>query len=121
MLLERGINVNVMFDIKFSRGGGMVFSWFDASEAKEFGTSLAHFYIERVPSGDSGGKAVPIAKKQHEVINKMFQQMERFKLDHKLNIYKKAQLGNAFKWALKDAGYNPAFVDQLTKNLMMRF
>jgi len=96
----------------------MVLSWFDASEAKEFGNSLAHFYIERIPLGDSGGKAVPIAKKQ-EVINKMFQQMARFKLEHNLNIYKKAQLGNAFKWALKDAGYDPVFVDQLTKNLML--
>src|SRR4030065_2171745 len=105
-----------MFDIKFSRRSGMVLSWFDASEAKQFGASLAHFYIERVPSGDSGGKAVLIAKKQ-EVINKMFQQMARFKLEHKLNIYKKAQLGNAFKWALKDAGYDSVFVDQLTKNL----
>jgi hypothetical protein len=118
MLLEWGINVNVMFDIKFSRRSRMVLSWFDASEAKEFGASLAHFYIERIPADDSGGKNKSISKKQ-EVINKMFQQMERFKLEHKLNIYKKAQLGNAFKWALKDAGYNLEFVDQLTKNLML--
>ena len=97
----------------------MDLSWFDASEAKEFGASLAHFYIERIPPGDSGGKNKFLAKKQ-EVINKMFQQMARFKLDHKLNIYKKAQMGNAFKWALKDAGYNPAFVDQLTKELMLK-
>ena len=51
----------------------------------------------------------------------MYQQMARFKLEHKLNIYKKAQLGNAFKWALKDAGYDPEFVDQLTKNMMLKF
>lgn len=98
----------------------MALSWFDASEAKKFGTSLAHFYIERIPPGDSGGKTKSIEKKQ-EVINKILQQTARFKLDHKLNIYKKAQLGNAFKWTLKDAGYEPVFVDQLTKDLMMRF
>lgn len=98
----------------------MVLSWFDASEAKEFGASLAHFYIERIPLGDSGGKNKPIAKKQQEVVNKMFQQMARFKIDHRLNIYKKAQLGNAFKWALKDAGYDAEFVDQFTKELMLK-
>lgn len=98
----------------------MVLSWFDASEAKEFGTSLAHFYIERIPLDTAGGKNKSITKKQ-EVMDKIFQQMVRFKLEHKLNIYKKAQLGNAFKWALKDAGYDPVFVDQLTKELMLKF
>ena len=98
----------------------MVLNWFDASEAKEFGASLAHFYIERVPPGDSSGNNKSRDKKQ-EVINKMFQQMARFRLEHKLNIYKKAQMGNAFKWALKDAGYDPVFVDQLTKELMLKF
>lgn len=98
----------------------MVLSWFDASEAKAFGISLANFYIERVPPGDSGETKKSIVKKQ-EVINKILQQAARFKLEHKLNVYKKAQLGNAFKWALKDAGYNPAFIDQLTKNLLLKF
>lgn len=98
----------------------MILSWFDASEAKKFGTSLAHFYIERIPPGDSGEKNKSIAKKQQEVVNKMFQQMVRFKLEHKLNLYKKAQLGNAFKWALQDAGYDPVFVDQLTKGLILK-
>ncbi|WP_198420383.1 hypothetical protein [Sulfurimicrobium lacus] len=120
MLLERGLNVNVMLDIKFSRRSGMVLSWFNASGAKEFGASLARFYIERIPPGDAGGKNKPTAKKQQEVVNKMFQQMARFKLEHKLNIYKKAQMGNAFKWALKDAGYADEFVDHFTKELMLK-
>lgn len=98
----------------------MVLSWFDASEAKKFGGTLALFYIERIPPGDSGATKKSIVKKQ-EVVNKMFQQVVRFKLEHKLNVYKKAQLGNAFKWALKDAGYDSKFVDQLTKNLMLKF
>lgn len=97
----------------------MVISWFDASITKEFGSSLARFYAERIPPDDSSGKNKSIAKRQ-EVIDKMFQQVARFKLEHKLNIYKKAQLGNAFKWALKDAGYDAAFVDQLTKILMLK-
>lgn len=98
----------------------MVLSWFDASEAKEFGGSLARFYIERIPLGDFSVKNKSVAKKHQEVVNKMFQQMTRFKLEHKLNIYKKAQLGNAFKWALTDAGYDAEFVDQFTKELMLK-
>lgn len=93
----------------------MIFSWFDAREAKEFGVSLAHFLMARIPLGGSG---TSIAKKQ-EVLKKVFQQMMRFRLEHKLNVYKKAQLGNAFKWTLKEAGYDSEFVDQLTKELML--
>lgn len=97
----------------------MALSWFDASEAKAFGVSLAHFYMERIPSDTSGGTAKALDKKP-EVVSKMLQQLLKFKLEHELNIYKKAQLGNAFKWALKDAGYDPGFVDQLTKDLMLK-
>lgn len=96
----------------------MVLSWFDARAAKEFGASLARFYIERIPPGEVDENKKALAKKQ-EVVSKMYQQMERFKLENKLNIYQKAQLGNAFKWALKDAGYPTGFVDDLTKNLML--
>jgi len=92
----------------------MLLRWFDAREAKEFGASLARFYIERLPP-DAPNKPV----KAQEVLNKMLQQIARFKLQHKLNVYKKAQLGNAFQWTLKDAGYDPRFADTLTKELMI--
>jgi len=106
-----------MLDINFSRRCEMALGWFNASEAKEFGITLAQFYMNRIPPGDSDGKNKSIAKRQ-EVLNKLFLQLAQFKRDHKLNIYKKAQLGNVFKWTLKDAGYDPAFVDELTKELM---
>ena len=48
----------------------------------------------------------------------MFEEVAEFKAAHKLNIYKKAQLGNAFKWTLKEAGYQASDVDALTVLLM---
>jgi len=95
----------------------MLLSWFDAEDAKIFGKSLAQFYIERIPLDATGGKKELI--KKQEVLDKMFQQMARFKREHTLNIYKEAQLGNAFKWALKEAGHEPKYVDQLTNELMI--
>ncbi len=96
----------------------MLLSWFDAKEAKEFGASLARFHIEKIPLNEPGKKGRSPAKQQ-ESLNKLFQQMVNFKLEHKLNIYKKAQLGNAFKWTMKEAGYDPEYVDQITKQLML--
>ncbi|MFZ2333459.1 MAG: hypothetical protein WAW35_00960 [Sideroxyarcus sp.] len=92
----------------------MPFNWFDAQEAKEFGVVLARFHIENIPLD----KTMPPTKQQ-ELLNKLFQQMVKFKLDHKLNIYKRAQLGNVFKWELMEAGYDREYVDQITKQLML--
>jgi len=97
-----------------------MFSWFDASEAQQFGTTLADFFIERIPAEDSGKKEKSAAKKQ-EVINKMLLQIEIFKVNHKLNIYKKAKLANAFKWRLLDAKYPSDFIDELTKIVLVNF
>ena len=47
-------------------------------------------------------------------------QVERFKAENKLNTYKKAKLGNAFKWALKDAGYEAAYIEKISEWLMLR-
>jgi hypothetical protein len=96
----------------------MPFSWFDAKEAEDFGISLAHFHIEKLPLGELGKKSRSPAK-QRDSLNKLFQKMARFKQEHKLNVYKKARLGNAFKWTLKEAGYDPEYVDQIVKQLML--
>lgn len=98
----------------------MPLSWFDASEAKSFGAALACFYIERSGSSLLNKRDKFVAKKQDELLNKVLQKVVRFKLEHRLNLYKKAQLGNSFKWTLKEAGWDPIHVDQLTAWLMHR-
>lgn len=97
----------------------MILSWFDAAEAKKFGDSLARFFTERMsPVAQAGDKK--FAVKTDKVLNQMAGQIARFKQAHKLNTYKKAQLGNAFKWVLKDAGVTPEYTDELTRWLMLQ-
>jgi len=97
----------------------MILDWFDARQAKEFGTTLAAFLIERIPLNEAIADTKFAAKTQ-KTLTQMADQITRFKSQNKLNTYKKAQLGNAFKWSLKDSGLNPAQVDQLTKWLMLQ-
>jgi len=99
----------------------MRLSWFDAKEAKAFGESLARFCIERTSKDMPNIDKKAVAKKQEELLNKMALQVDQFKQTHKLNIYKKAQLGNVFKWTLREAGYDSAYIDRLTNWLMVRF
>ena len=97
----------------------MILSWFDASEAKKFGNSLAMFFVERMPPGSQiADKA--FAQKADKVLVKMRAQVVKFKLEHKLNAYKKAQLGNAFKWTLRDAGVSSEYVNKLTQWLLLQ-
>jgi hypothetical protein len=97
----------------------MIFNWFDATEAKKFGVSLAKFFLERVPSA-SQKRDKEFARKVDQVLEKMLLQVVQFKHEHKLNTYKKAQLGNVFKWTLLDAGINADYADEITTWLMQK-
>ncbi|HMC13524.1 MAG TPA: hypothetical protein VKG67_04185 [Gallionellaceae bacterium] len=97
----------------------MALKWFDASAAEKFGQSLAQFFIKKIPLTAENKKNKAIAK-QLEAVDQMYLQIEQFKLNNSLNVYKKAKLGSAFKYALIAAGYKPELVDQVTKGLMLK-
>lgn len=95
----------------------MLFAWFNATEEAEFGAAMAGFIIERLPPD---GDAKFSDKKRQELLPKLYAQVERFRQGRKLNLYKKAKLGNAFRWKMTDAGYDATFVDELTKEVLLR-
>jgi hypothetical protein len=88
-------------------------SWFDAREAKLFGSHLAKFFISKIPL-DLTISEKKLGSKTEFVLKKMAEQVASFKRREKLNVYKRAQLGNAFKWELKDSGYDDAYIEALT-------
>ena len=96
-----------------------MFGWFDAREAKEFGASLAAFYIAQMPV-DLKLSDKKFAVRTQSVMRTMSGKVDTFKAASGLNGYKKAQLGTAFKWALKDAGYDAAYIDKMTDWLVTR-
>ena len=96
----------------------MIFSWFDAKEASDFGSTLAQMLIERTPADGKVGKG-RLTKKHEAMLHQLERHVVKFREGHKLNVYKKAQLGNRFKWTLKDKGYDDEYVDHLTNWLMV--
>lgn len=96
-----------------------MFNWFDAKEANEFGGSLAQFFIDRMPL-DSRMSEKEFSQKAEKVLVKMSNQVLQFRQRGKLNPYKKAKLGNAFGWTLRDAGFTEAYVNKLTKWLLLQ-
>ena len=92
-------------------------SWFDAKVAKEFGSSMARIYIDCIPLSEklSEKKLVAVTR---QAVSKMGRELNSFKQSNKLNTYKTAQMGNAFKWTLKDAGYDDHQINKVTEWLM---
>ena len=95
----------------------MIIKFFDAHEAEKFGISLADFFSERIKLDSSSKKAKTTSQKV-EIIKKMLVQVHAFKIKHHPNFYKKAKFANAFKWHLIDKGYDQAFVNELTKDIL---
>ena len=94
-------------------------SWFDAGSAKAFGLQLAETFALVLPlEAKLGDKK--FSQKAESALKKMHLMIAEFKRANKLNVYKKAQLGNTFKWRLKDAGLDDAYVDLLTEWLVER-
>ena len=96
-----------------------MFGFFNAREAKSFGTVLANFFIAQMPVKHALGEKKFAAKTQ-STLRSIDEKIAAFEAAHALNGYKKAQLGNTFKWALKDAGYDADYVDKLTDWLITR-
>ena len=85
-----------------------MFAWFDAASAKNFGAELARYFIERAPSAERNND-----KKFERKTKKILDSMA-----NPLNIYKRAQLLNQFKWTLKEAAFDDAYIDKMTRWLM---
>lgn len=96
-----------------------MFNWFNATAAKNFGTTLAGLFVQGMPVGQHfGDKAFEM--KASKLLKLMAGQVAHFKANQPLNAYKKAQLGNAFRWGLVDAGVPTEYADKLTKWLMLQ-
>jgi len=92
--------------------------WFKVKEVDEFADSIVADLVKRLPPSGvelPGKKAAEKLRRTHDVI---FRRIEIFGRAHRLNIYKKARLGNRVKWALAEAGYPSGFVDTLTIELL---
>ena len=92
----------------------MIFGWFNAKEAKNFGASLADYYLNGMKFDQVKRSLKHNDKKQKEILIQVVNRVTSFKEKEKLNIYKKAQLCNAFKWRLLEAGLERSHVDELT-------
>ncbi len=82
-----------------------IFKLLDTQELEEFAADLAADMARRFPP-TSESRTDAGAVHQLKVIL--------------VGVYRKAKLGNVFRWKLKELGYSPAFVERATKELVTR-
>jgi hypothetical protein len=97
-----------------------LFGLINTQELEEFATVLANDLGRRFPPA-SESRSDPGAKFQLKVILEgLGARAVRYHAEHKLSVYKKAKLGNVFKWKLKELGYSDEFSEQATKEIVTR-
>lgn len=94
-----------------------ILTWFDTDEVDEFARALAQDLIGRLPPLDTGKKTTP--ERMRNTRDAILSRASAFARTHKINWFKKAHLGNTFKWALHDAGYDQQFVDAMTHDVLV--
>ena len=93
----------------------MVFSWFNTRTVDAFVDAEVAELIKRAPPAQAavGGAA---AKKADEQLAKAHDLLLRHARDfaqrEKPNVFQKARIANRLKWALREAKYPAAFVDE---------
>ena len=93
---------------------------FNTREIEEFARSLAQDLGRRFPPS-SEARTDPGAKHQIKVILEgLCARAVRYRDEHELGVYKKAKLGNVFRWRLKELGYSDEFAQRVTRDLVTR-
>ena len=58
-------------------------------------------------------------KRLTTILEDTFTRAHQFNLENRLGMFKKAKLGNSFKWELKEMGYEDRFVEVATEGLVV--
>lgn len=85
-----------------------------------FAKTLALDLAKRYPPAlDKGGERKLSQKRLTSILEETFGKAVVFKNEHKLGVYKKARLGNTFRWELQELGYSEKFVETATEGLVV--
>lgn len=97
-----------------------LFSIFSVKETDEFAKSLAESVVKRYPPALETSEQKKISvNRVTKILEDTFQKAVAYNADRKLGVYKKARLGNTFRWELKDRGYSEKFVEVATEGLIV--
>jgi len=97
-----------------------LFGSVSGKQVDEFANTLAQELAKRYPPAlDKGGERRISQKRMTTILEDTFNRAIEFKQQHKLGVYKKARLGNTFRWELERMGYSKNFIELATEGLIV--
>jgi len=97
-----------------------LFGSVSGKDVDAFAKGLAQELAKRYPPAlDKGSERKVSQKRLTNILEDTFSRAIEFKRQHKLGVYKKARLGNTFRWELQEMGYSEKFVEIATEGLVV--
>lgn len=101
----------------------MAMGLFGSTSGKDidtFAKTLAQDLAKRYPPAlDKGNERKISQKRLTTILEDTYTRAVAYKTEHKLGVYKKARLGNTFRWELQDMGYSEKFVELATEGMIV--
>ncbi len=99
-----------------------LFGSVSGKQVDEFAIALAREVAEQCPpvAGEGGGRPSVPPRKLVTTLEEVCRKAVEFRTQHKLGIYKKARLGNSFRWELTALGYDKRFAEDVTQRLVVQ-
>jgi hypothetical protein len=98
----------------------VAFKLFSPGKIDEFAKSLAQDIAKRYPPAIANNPQQMVSQKRlTDILEETFTKAAAFQRENKLGWYRKAKLGNEFRWELKELGYDEKFVEVATEGLVV--
>ena len=98
----------------------MIFKLFSPNKIDEFAKILAQDIAKRYPPAIANNPQQMVSQKRlTDILEETFSKASAFQQENKLGWYKKAKLGNEFRWELKEMGYDEKFTEMATEGLVV--
>lgn len=98
-----------------------IFGSVSGKQVDEFAKMLARDLAEQCPPERGGsGRPMVSAKQLGSTLDDLCRRAVGYKNEHKLGIYKKARLGNTFRWELTELGFDKRFAEEATQRLVVQ-
>jgi hypothetical protein len=97
-----------------------MFKALNTQELEEFANVLAADLGRRFPPASEARTDTGAQHQVKVILEGLATRAARYHEQHRLGVYKKAKLGNVFKWKLKELGYSAEFAEAATQIIITR-
>ena len=97
-----------------------LFAKFSSKEVDQFARTLAQDLAKRYPPSIESSPEKNISQNRvARMLEEAYAKAVDFHQTHNLGVYRKAKLGNTFRWELTELGYSKSFVELATEGLVV--